>query len=831
MKRKFGFNRSLVLTFCIFAGQKNRRLKENEQEILEQRLGFDQVKEWIAGACHGDVGRAMALNMKMLRHYDTIVLHQEQVEECRKLFSEGLYFPDAHFHDLKPLADQLEIEGYVLLAEQWSFLSKAMKTIQQSVKLLRSAKSRYSRLFLICEKADIPEDVYFQIEKVFNEDGEIKDTASAELNRLRKKKIDEQSRLRRKLDSILKGAIAEGYTQDDTGITIRNGRLVIPILAEHKRRIKGFVHDESATGQTVFIEPGEAIGLNNEIRETEFAEKREIHRILTALTLSVRPHRQAIAKASHFLGILDLVRAKARFATAIDARMPGHQPRPAFSLFEARHPLLFLAHQKSKKPVVPLNIWLTDEKRVLVISGPNAGGKSICLKTVGLLQYMWQAGVPVSAGEGSVMGLFDQIMVDIGDQQSIENDLSTYSSHLKNMRRMLQAAGEKTLILIDEFGTGTDPALGGPIAEAILEGLCHKKVFGLINTHYSNLKNFAHRHPAVENGAMKFDMEKLEPLFQLEIGQPGSSFALEIAEKIGFPRAILNQAKNKIGIKKINVDKLISELESEKKKWEANNQELADRERKTKLLQTEWEKKYSDVESQKKKVLNEAKQKAANLLDTANRKIEETIREIRENQAEKEKTRSLRQDLLSLKEDLIPEPLMPVAEESAAERESEGIRVAEGQAVPGDFVRIKGTDSIGQLSGFKGKDAEVIIGDLKTNIKLNRLEKITGYEPREVQRQKRSTENLNLNRKMMEFNSTIDIRGLRTDEAITAIETWLDEAILLGQKELKIIHGKGDGILRTQIRNHLKKFSQVGRMADEHADMGGQGITLLSLNI
>lgn len=811
--------------------KKNRRLKENEQEILEQRLGFDQVKEWIAGACHGDVGRAMALNMKMLRHYDTIVLHQEQVEECRKLFSEGLYFPDAHFHDLKPLADQLEIEGYVLLAEQWSFLSKAMKTIQQSVKLLRSAKSRYSRLFLLCEKADIPEDVYFQIEKVFNEDGEIKDTASAELNRLRKKKIDEQSRLRRKLDSILKGAIAEGYTQDDTGITIRNGRLVIPILAEHKRRIKGFVHDESATGQTVFIEPGEAIELNNEIRETEFAEKREIHRILTALTLSVRPHRQAIAKASHFLGILDLVRAKARFATAIDARMPGHQPRPAFSLFEARHPLLFLSHQKSKKPVVPLNIWLTDEKRVLVISGPNAGGKSICLKTVGLLQYMWQAGVPVSAGEGSVMGLFDQIMVDIGDQQSIENDLSTYSSHLKNMRQMLQAAGEKTLILIDEFGTGTDPALGGPIAEAILEGLCHKKVFGLINTHYSNLKNFAHRHPSVENGAMKFDMEKLEPLFQLEIGQPGSSFALEIAEKIGFPRAILNQAKNKIGIKKINVDKLISELESEKKKWEAKNQELADRERKTKLLQTEWEKKYSDVESQKKKVLNEAKQKAANLLDTANRKIEETIREIRENQAEKEKTRSLRQDLLSLKEDMIPEPLMPAAEESAAERESEGIRVAEGQAVPGDFVRIKGTDSIGQLSGFKGKDAEVIIGDLKTNIKLNRLEKITGYEPRELQRQKRSTENLNLNRKMMEFNSTIDIRGLRTDEAITAIETWLDEAILLGQKELKIIHGKGDGILRTQIRNHLKKFSQVGRMADEHADMGGQGITLLSLNI
>jgi DNA mismatch repair protein MutS2 len=812
--------------------KKNRRLKENEQEILEQRLGFDQVKEWIAGACHGEVGRSMALNMKMLRHYDAIVLHQQQAEECRKLFSEGVYFPEAHFYDLKPLTDQLGIEGFVLLSEQWSFLSKALKTVQQSVKLLRAAKNRYECLFRLCEKADIPEEVYFQIDKIFNEDGEIRDTASAELNRLRKKKIDEQSRLRRKLDSILKSAIADGYTQDDTGITIRNGRLVIPILAEHKRRIKGFIHDESATGQTVFMEPGEAIELNNEIRETEFAEKREVHKILTELTLFVRPHRQAIASASHFLGILDLVRAKARFAAAIDARMPGHHPWPAFSLFDARHPLLFLAHQKSKKPVVPLNIWLTDEKRVLVISGPNAGGKSICLKTVGLLQYMWQAGVPVSVGEGSGMGLFDQIMVDIGDQQSIENDLSTYSSHLKNMRQMLLAANEKTLILIDEFGTGTDPALGGPIAEAILEGLCHKKVFGLINTHYSNLKNFAHRHPAVENGAMKFDMEKLEPLFQLEIGQPGSSFAIEIAEKIGFPRAILNQARNKIGVKKINVDKLIIELDAEKKKWQSKNQELSDRERKTRLLQTEWEKKYADLENQKKKILNEARKKAAGLLEESNRRIEETIRQIRENEADKEKTKKLRQNLEQWKvENLPPQPRdINPEEKSDAEGRME-ISVVEGAVQPGDFVRIKGTDSIGQLLGFRGKDAEVVIGDLKTNIRPERLEKIAGYRQPVLQRPKRHTESMDINRKMMEFNPSVDVRGFRTDEAISLIDSWLDQAILLGQKELKIIHGKGDGILRSQIRSYLKKYSQVSRMADEHADMGGQGITLLSLDI
>jgi DNA mismatch repair protein MutS2 len=816
-----------------FLQSKNHRLKEDLLEILEQRLGFDQIKEWIANACRGDLGRKMALNLKWLRHYETIVLHQEQAEECRKLFSEGIYFPDANFFDLKPLTDQLEIEGYVLLGDQWSVLSRALKTVDQTLKILRSVRNRFERLSQLGQKVEIPQEIFFHIEQVFTEDGDIKDTASSELNRLRKKRIDEQSRLRRKLESILKSTISQGFTNEDSSITIRNGRLVIPLLAEYKRRIKGFVHDESATGQTVFLEPEEAIELNNEIREIEFAEKREIHRILTELTSAIRPHRKAIESASQFLGIIDLVRAKALFASAIQAQLPGHHAVPTFKLFEARHPLLFLSHQKSKKPIVPLTIWLTEEKRVLVISGPNAGGKSICLKTVGLLQYMWQSGVPVSAGEGSTMGFFEKIMVDIGDQQSIENDLSTYSSHLTNMRNMLREANAKTLILIDEFGTGTDPALGGPIAEAILEGLCHKKIFGLVNTHYTNLKNFAHRHPAIENGAMKFDMEKMEPLFQLEIGQPGSSFALEIAEKIGLPNAILNQAKNKIGVKKINVDKLIAELETEKKKWESKNQELSNREKKTKIIQNEWEKKHLEFENQRKKILNEAKQKAAKLLEDSNKRIEETIRQIRESQAEKEQTKVLRQNLESLKVELVPEEIISKPEEKDKSDSSSQakIEVVAGEIEPGDFVRIKGTDSIGQMMGFKGKDAEVIMGDIRTNLKINRLEKISGFNPKENSNHKRTTQNLNINQKMMNFESTLDVRGLRTDEAISLVENWLDEAILLGQKELKIIHGKGDGILRTQLRNHLKKFKQVSRMADEHADMGGQGITLVSLDV
>jgi DNA mismatch repair protein MutS2 len=816
------------LHFCTL---KTPPLKNNSLENLEQRLGFDQIKLLIAQECHGEVGKQMAMNLKISRQYEPVIKLQEQADECRKLIQEGIPLPENNFFDLQSYADQLEIEGFVLMADQWSNLSRGLKTIENAVKALRKNQNQFPRLFELCSKVEIPTEIFYRIETVFDTDGTIRDTASPELNRLRKKKIDEQSKLRRKLDNALKSAISQGYIAEDAGITIRNGRMVIPILAEYKRKIKGFVHDESATGQTVYIEPEEALDSNNEIREIQFAENREIHRILTDLTLAIRPFRKEISQANQFLGVLDLVRAKARFGIKIKANLPGHQSGPDFKLFEARHPLLFLSHVAQKKPVVPLTIWLTAEKRVLVISGPNAGGKSICLKTVGLIQYMWQSGVPVSVGEGSRMGFFEKIMVDIGDQQSIENDLSTYSSHISNMKWMLQEANSKTLILLDEFGTGTDPALGGPIAEAILESLCHKKIFGLVNTHYTNLKNFANRHPSIENAAMKFDGEKMEPLFQLEIGQPGSSYALEIAEKIGLPKAVLNQAKNKIGIKKINVDKLISELEEEKQKWEQKNQELANRDRKTKLLLTENEKKHKELDNQRKKILNDAKQKAAQLLDGTNRKIEETIRLIKENQAEKTVTRDARLQLEQLKDKLEPEEIQPVEKEVSQEKVPETkIEVLAGDIKAGDFVRIKGTESIGTFLGFKGKDAEVQIGDLKTNIKLNRLEKVSGIQQTKSLT-RASRHSMDLNQKMMEFESQLDIRGLRADEAMSLVDNWLDEAILLGQKELRIVHGKGDGILRTQIRNLLRKYRQVEQIRDEHADRGGSGVTLFQLNV
>jgi DNA mismatch repair protein MutS2 len=807
-------------------------LKTVNENRLEESLGFDSIRGHIAGYCLSPQGREMAVRLKMLRSYETVVVLQEQVQECRQLMAQGLSLPENDFFDLLPFTAQLEVEGFVLLENQWSEMSRGLLCIDRAVSLIRKHGAVFPRLLDLAGKVALPADIFFRLSQVFDDEGGIRDSASPELNRIRKQKIDEQSRLRRRLEAALKSVIAQGFIAEDAAITFRNGRMVIPVQAEYKRRVKGFIHDESATGQTVFIEPEDVLELNNAIQELRFAEQREVYRILTALTLAVRPFRKEIAQASHFLGILDLIRAKAKFGNEAGAGMPGHGAGCPFRWYGARHPLLEMAHRRSGKPVVPLTIWLSAEKRILVISGPNAGGKSICLKTVGLIQYMWQAGIPVPVGEGSTMGFFDSIRADIGDQQSLENDLSTYSSHLANMKEMLAAATDRSLILLDEFGTGTDPALGGPIAEAILESLCHKKVYGLVNTHYTNLKNFASRHPLVENAAMKFDSQRLEPLFELEIGQPGSSYALEIAEKIGLPRAVLNQARNKIGIKKINVDKLILELEEEKRRWQTKNEELGNRDRKTKILLQENERRHRELENQKRQIVNEAKEKARNLLEEANRRIEETIRRIREEQADKKQTQTLRAELNTLREKLGPEDLLEgEGEKNAPAQPSSQIRVLDGAPKEGDFVRIKGSASAGVLVGFRGKDAEVQIGEIKTSIRPDRLERVSGLPAETGKSEVRTSTQAGLQAKMMTFEAQLDVRGLRSDEAIKEVDQWLDEALLLGQKELRILHGKGDGILRGQIRRLLKSYRQVENIRDEHADRGGAGVTLFHLNV
>ena len=801
---------------------------KNMQEQDEISLGFDQIRELIAGECIGEPARREARNLRFNGHYATVVCLQEENEEYRRLSLEGIQIPEQHFQDLEPISRHLDVEGFVPDKSAWISLHHALKNADSIVRTLKKHMAKFPRLHTLGQTVEIPAEILYRFSEVFSTDGEILDSASAELNRLRKKKIDEQSKLRRKLESALKNAVSSSYSAEDAGITIRNGRLVIPVFAEHKRRIRGFIHDESATGQTVYIEPEEALEANNAIRELHFAENREIQRILLELSEEIRPHKTKIELAGGLLTKIDLIRARSRFGVKIGACLPSHHEKTSFMLFEARHPLLYLSHRKKGLPLVPLHIWLNDEKRMLVISGPNAGGKSVCLKTVGLIQLMWQAGVPVPVGEGSKLGFFNRVFADIGDQQSLENDLSTYSSHLSNMRRILASANDQSLVLLDEFGNGTDPALGGPIAEAILEALCHRKVFGLVNTHYSNLKVFAGRHPACENGAMKFNADKMEPLFQLEIGKPGSSFALEIAEKTGLPRPVLNQARNKIGTKKINVDRLLSDLEREKQELDEKLKELKNREKAARLLQAELEAKTQKLEAEKKNILQKARSDAAALFENANRKIEETIRSIRENQAEKSITRNLRMDLAELRESIKPEeiPAAQNQQEVIPEKKDSPVEILNDEIKAGDFVRIRGSESAGIVLSLRGKNVEVEIGEIRSTIKTEKLEKISRLPGGHI---KKSSKGINLGEKLMDFSNQLDVRGRRTDEAMKMVEFWLDEAMLLGQQELRILHGKGNGILRIQLRNFLRLFPQVSGIRDEHPDQGGAGITLFSI--
>jgi DNA mismatch repair protein MutS2 len=662
------------------------------------------------------------------------------------------------------------------------------------------------------------------LDRIFDNRGRLKDDASPELQSIRRQIISEQSNLRKRLDSLLKSAKSQGYVSDDVSLTIRNGRMVIPVSAEHKRKIKGFIHDESATGQTVFLEPTEVFDINNEITELGYKERREVVRILTQLTTQLRPSVPQLRRAYAFLGLLDFIRAKAKFAIKTEAINPVFVKEQLINWENTRHPLLLLSFQKQGKTVVPLYIKLDQKQRILIISGPNAGGKSIALKTVGLTQYMYQCGLLVTMAEHSQIGLFKDIFIDIGDEQSLENDLSTYSSHLTNMKHFLKFADKHTLFLIDEFGTGTEPSLGGAIAEAILEKLNESRAFGVINTHYTNLKFFAEHTEGVINGAMRFDVQHLEPLYQLEIGKPGSSFAFEIAYKIGLSHLVINNAKEKVGDKQVNFDKLLRELELEKKKFAVKNQEVAAKDKNLNQTLKEYTELKTHLDTEKKRLMNQAKEEAKRLVREANQKIEQTIREIRENNAGKEETKQLRKELQTFDQSLKAEsiPIEPLEE----------LQVVGGEIEAGDLVRIKGQNAVGEVLAVRGKDTEIRIGELKSNVKLNRLEKISRKEYRAVVQENINVprmQGIDINEKMANFSYQLDLRGKRGEEALTALDDFIDDALMLGTPEVRIVHGKGDGILRNLVRTHLRKYPQVGTFSDEHADRGGAGVTIVKM--
>jgi DNA mismatch repair protein MutS2 len=795
---------------------------------LEQKLGFDKLRERLKEACISPLGQGFVEKIKFSENFGLVEKLVSQTAEMQRIMQIGENFPSQNYIDATPYLRRAAIEGMLLTQPEFSDLKVSLQTIRLCLRFFENQETgSFPILGEYAKTIRVEKEITDAIDRIIDDRGQIRDSASSELSRIRKRLISEQAGIRKKLDTILKSARSSGWIGDDVSLTIRNGRMVIPVAAEHKRKVRGFIHDESATGQTVFIEPTDVFESNNEIRELEYEERREINRILLELTAKLRPFVPDLQKAYQFLGLMDFLRAKAKLAAEMGAINPPFSNRQFIEWRDARHPLLHLSFQKQGKKVVPLNIELKDNQRILIVSGPNAGGKSVSLKTVGLIQYMFQCGLLVPVAEGSSMGFFQNIFIDIGDEQSLENDLSTYSSHLTNMRHFLTLANKRTLFLIDEFGTGTEPGLGGAIAEAILENLTKSGAFGVINTHYTNLKVLADKMDGLVNGAMRFDGEHLEPLYQLEIGRPGSSFAFEIASKIGLPDAVIHRAKEKLGNQQVSFEKLLKELDIERRVFAEKNIEIGVKERKLTKQLSDYTSLKEKLEINEKKIVNEAKQKAKNLLSDANQLIENTIREIKENKAEKEKTKTVRTVLetfgkKNLELEVVPEP---VTTEEVFEPEA-------GDIVPGSYVRIIGQTAIGEVMAVKGKDIEIRIGDLKSNIKLNRLEKVSNKTYKEATGEKKlktSAKGVDLNERMMNFSFNLDMRGKRGEEALGLVDQFMDNAIMLGYDELRIVHGKGDGILRTLVRNHLRGYSQVSGMQDEHPDRGGAGVTIVKL--
>ncbi len=778
------------------------------------KLGFTEVKELIKTHCLSIMGQQMVDKIQVMSNYEQISKFLKQAHEFKNILQNDAALPIHHFFDVRSLANKTRLEGAFLTEEEFFQVQTSLATVFAVIAYFNEREGQYPNLEALFEHLPIEKAIIKKIEQVIDDKGKIKSNASRELADISAGIAKAEQEARRKIDQVFKNAASNGWTADGS-LTVRDGRLCIPLLAENKRKLKGFIHDESSSGQTVYMEPEEVFTLNNRIRDLEFERRREIVKILIALTDELRPYAPLLLSYHSLLTKLDFVRAKALFAIDIEGEMPLVVNEARLKLVNARHPLLFLNFKREHKTVVPLNLQIDERNRVIVVSGPNAGGKSVCMKTVGLLQLMVQAGLLIPADEASEVGVFRQFFVDIGDDQSIESDLSTYSAHLSKMKNFVEQANAKSLILIDEFGTGTDPQFGGPIAEAVLESLNHKKVKGMVTTHYSNLKIFAGNTEGIENASMLFNNVEMQPLYILEVGKPGSSYAFEIAQKIGLPQQVLNLARNKISAGQKSVDTLLVGLEREKKEILDTRVKLEKQQQQVNALLAENEKLKSYLDENKKVLIREAKEQAKNIILDANKLVENTIAEIKSNNADKEKTKNLRENLnRELQKNTVK---LDVAKQAAIEIEIE-LKV-------GDWVKLTDSETTGQVIEITRDNVIIAIGDLRTVAKKKRVQKVAkSTVPKEVRRSFNSHTN-----DLAGFSPEIDVRGMRTEDALSAIDRLLDRALMMGFGNLKILHGRGDGILRKMIRQYLKKYDQVDRMEDEHADRGGDGITYVYL--
>jgi DNA mismatch repair protein MutS2 len=825
-------------------------------EPFEIKIGFDRIRELVKSHCLFTPGKERVEAMAFSTHPGSIARQLNRVEEFRHICLEEEGFPLQHFIDNREALKKAGVEGSYLLEEEVFDLLRSLDSVRAILHFFHADEQlKYTELKELCRTVKVFPFVTDRIQKVLNKHGKIRDNASPGLQQIRRSQQEKQGAVARKLSQVLGRAQREGWVDADAAPTFRNDRPVIPVMAGSKRKLPGLVHDESATGRTVFIEPAEVVELSNEIRELEHAERREIIQILTGLTSDLRPYLPELLLMQEFLTEIDFIRASALFALRIGACRPRVEEKQLFDWKEAVHPLLFLAHKAEQKPVVPLSFHLSGKNRILLISGPNAGGKSVCLKTIGLLQYMLQCGLLVPCGEESLFGIFSSIFIDIGDEQSIDNDLSTYSSHLLNMKYFLRNAVPGTLVLIDEFGSGTEPMLGGAIAESILEEMVRSGTHGIITTHYTNLKHFATSTEGIINGAMLFDNQQMQPLYQMQVGNPGSSFAFEIARKIGLPEEVLARASEKVGQDHIDYDRHLREILRDKKYWESKRQRIRLSEKKLEDLMTRYEKELEESEKQRKVIVKEARQQADAMLADANRKIEQTIREIREAEAEKERTREVRKELEQFRENI---EIEKGKEEARVEQQLKEIRqrgseleasrpdlkqrtlkvVArkqekEDQVIrAGDIVRIRGQDAAGEVLEIKGKRCVVAFGILKTTTGLEQIEKVSNEEAGKLRIGARSRVELgdwNVGERRARFRPDIDLRGMRADEAMEKVVDFIDEAIMVSAGELRILHGKGNGILRQLIREYLHTVDLVEWYGDEHVERGGAGITVVRL--
>ena len=896
---------------------------------FEQKIGFTEIRTLLRERCLSPLGKERVDEMSFSTDAGQINTWMEEIREFRQIQEGQDDFPLDNFFDVRESVSRIRLEGTHMEVEELFDLKRSLETIIAIVSFLSRGEEteqgeirHYTpALYALADGIATFPILVQRISQIIDKFGKMRDNASPDLLQIRRELSRMEGSISRTLYSILHSAQAEGLVEKDVAPTLRDGRLVIPVAPGMKRRISGIVHDESATGRTVYIEPSEVVEANNRIRELENEERREIIRILTEFAKKMRPNVPEILDSYSLMAAVDFIRAKAELARLFRSFEPEVSDKPHIDWIRAVHPLLQLSlERKSRKDanrlsstdnshadkgsndrislqednilseeeyktgnvppsVVPLDIQLTKDKHLLIISGPNAGGKSVCLKTVGLLQYMLQCGLSIPVGDRSTTGVFTDIMIDIGDEQSIENDLSTYSSHLMNMKIMMRHATEHTLILIDEFGTGTEPQIGGAIAEAVLRQFWKKHVWAVITTHYQNLKHFAENHPGTANGAMLYDRHEMRPLFQLAIGRPGSSFAIEIARKTGIPEEVIHDAADIVGSDYIQSDKYLQDIVRDKRYWESKRQTIHSHEKELEKRIVQYEKDIATLEQSRKDILRRAKEQAEEIIKESNRRIENTIREIREKQAEKEETKRIRQELAAYEEGLLSssQPDKPGKnnkkkmkdsgllsdedfqkkvdkiksrkerheqhlkeragkQQAAAEALKNAVRKQQTDGVVnvGDAVRIKGLTTIGKVEAIDGKQATVIFGDMRTKMAVSRLEHVDAASLQTEQQQfqaynysRETRETIDKHRN--QFHQELDVRGMRADEALNQVQYFIDDAILVGAGQVRILHGKGNGILRQLIRQYLASIPNVKSYRDEHVQFGGAGITVVEL--